>query len=397
MKNGKNGKEKRSSSKRILKQLLKSFGTSYRDVQRDGGITKVGNSYVAIIPTNTRDFGSNLLNNVRVVRLVPCDPSQPMELTKNIRDISGTKNGMFLMLSILMMFIYRLVEQPKAPMEQEYLMPRRLDYKDVNPLLDASQEFAQKVGADYMMNARNSPAAGTLQNPLFWDIEAFDKLTLAQKDAVIKAYGRSLKNSNMNTRDQPLAPSIIPQQDAVLSTLQYAFGLYDPNKTRKGGQTKELEKAMLNTIGNSIRRGDTSGRVDAGADYYGEVENIPAQALLNNYGYSITDKGIVVDDRFNLGSRDDGKTPYTNIGGAFADNPLGFLLNPAAQFTADRLVDLGDTVSKNIKGIDPRDDARAGFPVQYVIPWSRVPANHPAWKLRKKKKKKEEEGKGVDG
>ena len=33
-------------------------------------------------------------------------------------------------------------------------MPRRLDYKDVNPLLDASQEFAQKVGADYMMNAR---------------------------------------------------------------------------------------------------------------------------------------------------------------------------------------------------------------------------------------------------
>ena len=199
----------------------------------------------------------------------------------------------------------------------------------------------------------------------------------------------------MGARVEPLAPSIIPQQDAVLSTLQYAFGLYDPNKTRKGGQTKELEKAMLNTIGNSIRRGDTSGRVDAGADYYGEVENIPAQAYLNNYGYSVDyNKGIIVDDRFNLGSRDDGKTPYTNIGGAFGDNPLGFILNPAAQFTADRLVDLGDSVSKNIMGIDPRDDARAGFPVQYVIPWSRVPANHPAWKLRKKKK--EEEGKGVE-
>ena len=381
---------KKEQQQKDIEATLKSFGTSYRDIQRDGGITRVGNSYVAIIPTNTRDFGSDLLNNIRVVRLVPCDPTKPMELTKNVRDISGIKKWNVSNAQYSHDVYLQIGEQPKAPMEQEYLMPRRLDYKDVNPLLDASQEFAQKVGADYMMNAR-------VQNPLFDDIEAYDKLTLAQKDAVLKAYERSLKNSNMNTRDPPLAPSIIPQQDAVLSTLQYAFGLYDPNKTRKGGQTKELEKAMLNTIGNSIRRGDTSGRVNAGADYYGELENIPAQAYLNNYGYSITDKGIVVDDRFNLGSRDDGKTPYTNIGGAFANNPLGFLLNPAAQFTADRLVDLGDTVSKNIKGIDPRDDARAGFPVQYVIPWSRVPANHPAWKLRKKKKKKEEEGKGVDG
>lgn len=31
---------------------------------------------------------------------------------------------------------------------------RRRDYEDVNPKLDASQEFAQNVGADYMMNAR---------------------------------------------------------------------------------------------------------------------------------------------------------------------------------------------------------------------------------------------------
>ena len=31
---------------------------------------------------------------------------------------------------------------------------RRRDYEDVNPRLDASQEFARAVGADYMMNAR---------------------------------------------------------------------------------------------------------------------------------------------------------------------------------------------------------------------------------------------------
>jgi hypothetical protein len=39
-----------------------------------------------------------------------------------------------------------------------------------------------------------TPDAGTLQNSLFDDIEAYDKLTLSQKDAVLKAYERSLKN-----------------------------------------------------------------------------------------------------------------------------------------------------------------------------------------------------------
>ena len=145
---------KKEQQQKDIEATLKSFGTSYRDVQRDGGITRVGNSYVAIIPTNTRDFGSNLLNNVRVVRLVPCDPSQPMKLTKNVRDISGTKKWNVSNAQYSHDVYLQIGEQPKAPMEQEYLIPRRTDFKDVNPQLDASQEFAQKVGADTIMNAR---------------------------------------------------------------------------------------------------------------------------------------------------------------------------------------------------------------------------------------------------
>ena len=145
---------KKEQQQKDIEATLKSFGTSYRDIQRDGGITKVGNSYVAIIPTNTRDFGSNLLNNVRVVRLVPCDPSQPMELTKNVRDISGTKKWNVSNAQYSHDVYLQIGEPPKEPIEQQYLMPRRTDFKDVNPQLDASQEFAQKVGADYMMSAR---------------------------------------------------------------------------------------------------------------------------------------------------------------------------------------------------------------------------------------------------
>ena len=367
---------KKEQQRKDIEATFNKFGTSWKEVRGNGGIVRVGNSYVALINTDSTDFGSDLNNNVRVVRMVPCDPSKPMTVQRRVM-VDGKLMAWQVSNAQYSDDVYlQIGKQPKAPIEQEYLMPRRTDFKDVNPQLDTSQEFAQKVDADYMMNAR---VQDTPEQPSF----KYDPSKMEREVAQIAS---SEDPSNR------LSPSIIPKQDAVLSTLQYAFGLYDPNKTRKGGQTKELEKAMLNTIGNSIRRGDTSGRVYGGSDYYGEVENIPAQAYLNNYGYSVDyNKGIVVDDRFNLGSRDDGKTPYTNIGGAFADNPLGFFLNPAAQFTADRLVDLGDTVSKNIKGIDPRDDARAGFPVQYVIPWSRVPANHPAWKLRKKKKEEEEE------
>jgi len=146
---------KKEQQQKDIEATLKSFGTSFKDLRSSQYIKKVGNSYVGLIVTNpSRDFGSNLLNNVRVVRLVPCDPSKPMELQRNIIDADGKKSWKLSNAQYSDDVYLGIGEQPKAPIEQEYLMPRRLDYKDVNPLLDASQEFAQKVGADYMMGAR---------------------------------------------------------------------------------------------------------------------------------------------------------------------------------------------------------------------------------------------------
>ena len=357
-------KAKSDANFQKIKDTLKSFGTSWEEMRASKKWVKKlpDGTVVAIVPTSSNPSLMDWTNNVKVMKMKQCaNASGPMTINYNppgqyqdwVVENAEIQNEVYL----------EIGEPPKPPMESEYLMPRRTDYRDVNPLLDASQEFAQQVGADYMMNARVQDAP---EQPSFFD---YDPSKMGREVAQV---------ASSEVPSNSISPRILPKQDAVLATLQYAFGLYDPKKTRKGGQTKELENAMLNTIGNSIRRGDTSGRVDATQDYRGEVENIPAQALLNNYGYSITDKGIVVDDRFNF---DD--LLGTRIGGAFAE--LG-PLQPVAQFAASRLVDVGDVVSR-LKGVDPRDDARAGFAVQYTIPWSRVPANHPAHQLRRKKKK----------
>ena len=146
---------KKEQQRKDIEATLKSFGTSFKDLRSSQYIKKVGNSYVGLIVTNpSRDFGSNLLNNVRVVRLVPCDPSKPMELQRNIIDADGKKCWKLSNAQYSDDVYLGIGEQPKAPIEQEYLIPRRTDFKDVNPQLNASQEFAQKVGADEFMNAR---------------------------------------------------------------------------------------------------------------------------------------------------------------------------------------------------------------------------------------------------
>ena len=87
-------------------------------------------------------------------------------LQRNIIDISGKKDGKFTNAQYSDDVYLQIGQQPKAPMEQEYLMPRRTDFKDVNPQLDASQEFAQKVGADTIMNARVQDLTLLSKNPL---------------------------------------------------------------------------------------------------------------------------------------------------------------------------------------------------------------------------------------
>ena len=330
---------KKEQQQKDIEATLKSFGTSYRDVQRDGGITKVGNSYVAIIPTNTRDFGSNLLNNVRVVRLVPCDPSQPMELTKNVRDISGTKKWNVSNAQYSHDVYLQIGEQPKAPIEQEYLIPRRTDFKDVNPQLDASQEFAQQVGADELMNARIEPDLKPA--PSFAEISPED-------EQFIKNLSGTPHMVNLFSPGSGIAGTL---------ALQYAKGDMTP-MTRSPGA--DFDKGVLNMIDAALTKGITPGSVPDRA-YSGDtvkaMRQAPVRASIGQFNYEINSSGLRILDRFN-----------------FNDNKsVGILkMIPGMQGIANRLVDIGNKRAIN-NGQNPTSD-NYGIPIDYTIPWSKVPA-----------------------
>lgn len=145
---------KKEQQQRDIEATFNKFGTSWEAVRSGGGIVKVGNSYVALMGTNSIDFGSNINNNVRVVRMVPYDPSKPMTLQKRVM-VNGELMAWHVSNSQYSDDVYLQIGQPpEPPMEQEYLMPRRTYFTDVNPQLDASQEYARMVGADKFMNAR---------------------------------------------------------------------------------------------------------------------------------------------------------------------------------------------------------------------------------------------------
>lgn len=155
-------KKKENANLKAIKDTLKSFGTSWEEMRASKKwVKKLGDgTVVAIIPTDSNPSPMNWTNNVRVVKLKQCaNASGPMSINYNP---PGQYQDWVVENSEIQSEVYlQIGEQPKEPMESQYLMPRRTDFKDVNPQLDASQEFAQKVGADAIMNARVQDAVGT--------------------------------------------------------------------------------------------------------------------------------------------------------------------------------------------------------------------------------------------
>ena len=375
---------KKEQQQKDIEATLKSLGTSLRNVQqKGGGITKVGDSYVAIIPQDTSDL-FNLMNNVRIVKLVPCDPNQPMELNRNVPDISGVKKWEVTNAQYADDIYLGIGQQPKAPMESEYLMPRRTDFKDVNPQLDASQEFAQKVGTDELMNARVQGIEDMPDTPTFADTGS----NITNNTSMLPTFdGVPRHNPVANLTQLPMG---FPYSDAIGNTLRYATGNYDPKVPIKGGQSAALELSVLNSIENEIRngrirkdpnrpgyftvRGDQKSYEGPGGSLTNNyLTNASAQGFLQAYSFKPGKKGVDVSDRFNItGSR--------NIGGAaLVSNALNYYFGTNFSFEQDlvnALLDRGDDIIRK-RGGDPKDDATAGFDVEFTIPWERIPNNHP--------------------
>jgi len=174
-------KKKENANLKAIKDTLKSFGTSWEEMRASKKwVKKLGDgTVVAIIPTDSNPHPMNWTNNVRVVKLKQCaNASGPMSINYNP---PGQYQDWVVENSEVQSEVYlQIGEQPKEPMESQYLMPRRTDFKDVNPQLDASQEFAQEVDADYMMNARvqDTPEQPSFNNSPVgdnFDIDAYKK------------------------------------------------------------------------------------------------------------------------------------------------------------------------------------------------------------------------------
>ena len=152
--------KKRDENFQKVKDTLKSFGTSFEELRASKKwVKKLGDgTFVALMPTSSNADIMNWTDNVRVVKLKQAANADPMYIdynTKQIDPVTGKERPWMAYNVETQNDVYLGVgERPKPPMEQEYLMPRRTDFKDVNPQLDASQEFAQNVDSDYMMNAR---------------------------------------------------------------------------------------------------------------------------------------------------------------------------------------------------------------------------------------------------
>jgi len=100
---------------------------------------------------------------------------------------------------------------------------RRTDFQDVNPYLDASQEFAQKVGADYMMNAR---VQQTIRQEVETDIT---KIAAKFDSSLIENMGQNIKlavEAIMNGQQPPL----VAPPDPPFTGMSYEQMVDEQNK-----------------------------------------------------------------------------------------------------------------------------------------------------------------------
>jgi len=100
---------------------------------------------------------------------------------------------------------------------------RRTDFQDVNPYLDASQEFAQRVGADYMMNAR-------VQQTIRQEVETdLTKIAAKFDSSLIENMGQNIKlavEAIMNGQQPPL---VVPP-DPPFTGMSYEQMVDEQNK-----------------------------------------------------------------------------------------------------------------------------------------------------------------------
>ena len=371
---------KKEQQQKDIEATLKSFGTSFKELRSSKyWIKKLSDgTFVSIQPTVTRPDVLNWTHNVRITKLKQAANADPMYIDYNTRQVDPSTGKRFAYMAHnveIQNDVYLNIGQPpKAPMEQEYLIPRRTDFKDVNPQLDASQEFAQKVGADELMNARvkDVPEQPTFDpnisdpnnpeyNKRFAPITTTDELSIAMLD---NAWGNITR----------LNPDLAWTQKLAID---YARGNL---KARKVSPSRIFNAGVLKAIEHNLGVKSQPGSVSTydHMNLLDIAQTAISRLSMGRYSYKVSSKGVEVTDFFDL---DQNKN-------------LGFFGNvPGLNQTAERLVDLGQrrAADKGYKmvhkmknrqtgkivevPISPGDGVSPdgyGIPIKFTIPWSQV-------------------------
>jgi hypothetical protein len=239
----------------------------------------------------------------------------------------------------------------------------------INKQLDASQEFTQNVGADYMMNARvqdapptpayyptdqsTVPGAVWIDNPMsasggYWD---YDSSKMGTEIAKVASVGLTQQEQEWLNGKQSLINKLKiaqkfggPAVDFAQWAINWAKGDYTPIKRFSSQMQYDVLDQISKTLAN---RPGTSGTVQY--HDYETFTNNSTRLGLGRFTFDIGPNGVKVKDNFDVDRGGD------SVGGA-----LHWI--PGLQDDATKITDLGNRVG----------GGKAKIPIDVTIPWSQV-------------------------
>ena len=409
-----------------IKNTLKSLGTSWEELRANGwALIRDDGTSVTITPTSPNADVFNWTDNVQI----QVGKQHPDADGKPYKTVGGErKNAVGSRLTDTTIHNSKVVEtiklqigeRPKPPMEQEYLMPRRTDFKDVNPQLDASQEFAQNVNADVFMNARVQSGEFTPEQQAAidaWNAELLDTMNRHAREweAVLKKDGvyNPEKHKGLQARHDAEMEAIWNKEPKFNTPKQPSFDSNDPNnpeynkrfapitvidelsiagldaawgqitnlypdlswtqklaidyargylKARTVSPSPMFTAAVLKAIEHNLRVKSDPGSVSSYRDMnpFDIVQTAISRLAMGRYSYKVGANGIEVTDFFDFGQS-------KSLG------PFGII--PGLDQTAERIVDLGQrrAAEKGYKMVSTVTNRQTGKKVKVnVNPGDRV-------------------------
>ena len=344
-------RKKQDKNLQKIKDTLKNLGTSWEEMRANNwALLKDDGTSIILEPITPGNKQLNWIDNSKIT------------VGKKHRDAGPGQNP------------YK-VTNPDGSITMEFseivsVETFQVNDNPINKQLDASQEFTQNVGADYMMDARvQDTIDGLIPNYTSTPDAPTDPNAVTPEDEAFIDYME---------RYPALVNFLLPGQAAAAnSVIDYARGNYR-NITQSPGRS--ANKSILNIISRIHKPGQRGGSVTAGLNPGGPPSNIntayptdpvnavldaPMRNFLNQFNYEVTSDGVRIIDTFNFnGNRNTGALGNIPIKG-----PDGRMVS--IQDVASRLAEIGDKRARSM-GLNPSDDS-LGAKIDFTIPWSQVP------------------------